>query len=127
MLTIEWVCNKRILTKAELEVCNRDEYIGALADFTGEIGRIAVKKASSRDLEAVREILQADLCISFRLMQLNVGGKYQKKVDETNTNLKKVEDILYDLSLLQNGGRQGGREGRVSESLEASTSALGDD
>jgi predicted translin family RNA/ssDNA-binding protein len=115
MLTITWVESKRIMTRAELELCSRDEYIGALADFTGEIGRIAVSKASSRDTDGVKEILQADLVLYNTLMKLNIGGKYQKKVDETSNNLKKVEDILYDLSLLSHGGRGGKREGRVEE------------
>ena len=118
MLTINWVENKTIMNKAELKVCSRDEYVGALADFTGEIGRIAVNKASQRDAVAVKEIMQADLVLYNCLMKLNIGGKYQKKVDETFTNLKKVEDILYDLSLLSYGGRSGKREGRVEESKD---------
>lgn len=118
MLTIEWVENKRIMPRSELKVCSRDEYVGALADFTGEVGRIAVNKASQRDIVAVKEIMQADLVLYNCLMKLNIGGKYQKKVDETHNNLKKLEDILYDLSLLSFGGRSGKREGRVEESTE---------
>ena len=121
MLTIEWVRSKRIMLKSELEVVNVDEYIGALADFTGEIGRIAVNKAAIRDFTSVVEILQADLCIAFQLMQLNVGGKYTKKVDETTNNLKKVEDILYDLSLLQKGGRKGRERSAVDDSGRTNT------
>ena len=85
-----------------------------MADFTGEIGRIAVNKASSRDEIAVKEILQADLRIVYSLMGLNLNGKFHKKVEEANQNLKKVEEILYDLCLLKKGGRMG--RDRVKES-----------
>ena len=38
MLTIEWVAKRRIMERAELRVVNIEEFVGALADFTGEIG-----------------------------------------------------------------------------------------
>ena len=102
-LTLEWIKSKRIISKAELEIVNSFEYIGALSDFTGEIGRIAVAEASKRNVTDVKEILECDVAISAAIMTLNIGGKYSKKADAVSMNLKKVESIIYDLSLLKNG------------------------
>ena len=72
---MEWVENKRILSKEEMKVVSSDEYIGALSDFTGEIGRIAVVSASKRDLEAVKKVLQVDVAIAGALMEMNTSGE----------------------------------------------------
>lgn len=108
-MTYEWVINKRIILKHELEIVSSHEYIGAISDFTGEIGRLAVALASKRDIKSVKEILECDVTLSATMMLLNVGGKYNKKADAVFMNLKKVENIVYDLSLLNHGGR-GARE-----------------
>ena len=105
VLTLEWAEKQRVSTKAELKICNTAEYVGALSDFTGEIGRMAVNLASKRDFDKVRNVHQADVAISAGLMQVNAGGKYSKKVDAVVTNLKKVEDIVYEMSMLKRGGK----------------------
>eukprot|EP00930_Biecheleria_cincta_P009513 TRINITY_DN111279_c0_g1_i1.p1 TRINITY_DN111279_c0_g1~~TRINITY_DN111279_c0_g1_i1.p1 ORF type:complete len:455 (-),score=105.44 TRINITY_DN111279_c0_g1_i1:92-1456(-) len=106
-VTLEWAQNGKVLSKEEVGdgILNNLEYIGALSDFTGEIGRMAVASASKRDIESVRKIQQAGVAISQNLMQINAGGKFTKKVEAVNTNLRKVEDIVYDLSMVQFGGK----------------------
>jgi predicted translin family RNA/ssDNA-binding protein len=110
ILTLEWAENKKILSMAELKIVNSTEYIGALSDFTGEIGRMAVASASRRDTDSVRDVLQADVTIAGALMQANTSGKYTRKTDAVLQNLKKVEDIVYELSMLKKGGRVKERE-----------------
>eukprot|EP01034_Spumella_vulgaris_P025994 gene25994-32511_t len=105
-LTLEWAESKRVMTKAELAPINSTEYVGALSDFTGEIGRIAVMQASKRDLESVREIHQVDVVIATAISQVNGGNRYGKKLEAINTNTKKVEDVIYELSMLQRSGRR---------------------
>ena len=104
-LTLAWVERRCILTRAELPFVSLSEYVGALSDFTGEIGRLAVAAASRRDLEAVRAVLQADVAIFAGLMQVNVSGKFGKKVDAVAQNLRKLEDVVYELSMLKRGAR----------------------
>ena len=89
------------------QIVSHHEYIGALSDFSGEIGRMAVASAAKRDVEAVRCVLQVDVAIAGALMLINTSGKYSQKTNAVLTNLKKVEDIVYDLSMLQRGGRIG--------------------
>jgi predicted translin family RNA/ssDNA-binding protein len=124
-LTLEWCANKRILSKSELANLNAEEYVGALSDFTGEIGRLAVAAASKRDFNTVSDILQADVVIYSALMQMNSSGKYTKKTEAVAQNLKKLEDIVYDLSIQSMGGRSGTL--REPEPKEGDQKDAGDD
>lgn len=91
----------------EMGIINSTEYVGALSDFTGEIGRLGVAAASRRDVDAVYAILQAIVSVATGLMQLDTGGRFNKKTEAVLTNLKKMEDIYYELTLLRKGGKSG--------------------
>ena len=104
-LLIEWMKNNKIISRADLEIVNADEYVGALSDFTGELGRVAVAKATKRELSFIQEIHQVDLSILMGFLQISFGDKYAKKAEAVNNNLKKVEDIIFDLSLLAHSKR----------------------
>jgi hypothetical protein len=82
------------------------DYIGGLADFTGEVGRFAVAAAAKRDTVAVRESLAADLSVQDALMRLGLPGKLGKKEEMLRTNVKKLEHVLYELSLIKASGRK---------------------
>lgn len=101
-------------------------YIGALSDFTGEIGRFAVAKASIRDIDEVRCILQADVAVAGSIMLLNTTGKYTQKANSVMTNMKKVEDIVYELSMLQRGGKIRNKEKEVQPKEEKEGSEKAD-
>jgi Translin family len=45
----------RIIRPDELPLLSRDEYLGGVLDFTGELNRYAVKCATARDVAAVRQ------------------------------------------------------------------------
>ena len=45
------------------------------------------------------------LIISSAISEANIGGRYSKKGEAVSTNLRKVEDLVYELSLQQLGGR----------------------
>ena len=63
------------------------------------------EEAAQRDLESVLAIQQVDIVVADFISHLNLGNKYSKKLEAVNTNLRKVEDIVYDLSMLQRSGR----------------------
>lgn len=105
MMLIHWVNNHTVPSKADLQVLNTGEFIGGLSDFTGEIGRIAVMLAAKRDIDGVREIQQVDVVVADFISRLNIANRYGKKLEATNTNLRKLEDIVYELSMLQRSGR----------------------
>jgi hypothetical protein len=104
-ITLAWVENKRIPSPQELRLVNANEYVGALADFTGEIGRLAVMHAAKRDFAAVKEIQQAELVVSAAITRLS-GNHFAKKLEMVNQNAKKVGDVVYELTMLQRSGRQ---------------------
>ena len=88
------------------QIVETTEYLGGLADFTGEVGRWAVAAASRRDEVAVRAALATDHACLKAWMALQVGGKLAKKEGAIKTNTRKVESLLYDLSVVRAGGKK---------------------
>lgn len=87
-------------THPDLARCDRDEYLGGVLDFTGELNRFCVAKATVRDAEAVkkcREIVDALMGIFLKFDFRN--GSLRKKYDSLKYTLKKVENTLYEMSL----------------------------
>ncbi|RHZ12954.1 hypothetical protein DYB31_000398 [Aphanomyces astaci] len=87
----------------KLHSVEREEYLSGVVDFTGEVGRYAVAQATKRDVaqvETCRDIVEAISGeFSFR------NGPLRKKYDSLKYNLKKLENTLYELSLVPSGGR----------------------
>jgi len=106
-MTLHWVEQGQILSSESMKHMDirTYEYIGALSDFTGEIGRLAVVAAGNRDMTTVRNILNCIIVISAGMMQINVSGKFNKKMEAVTGTLKKLEDVVYELSLVTRGGR----------------------
>ena len=70
----------RIPTMAELEILTRDEYLGGVMDFCGEINRFAVLAATKRDTKAVhsaREVVDA-LLAQLMLIEFRNGALRRK-------------------------------------------------
>ena len=87
-------------THPDLARCDRDEYLGGILDFTGELNRYCVAKATVRDVEAVkkcREIVDALMGIFLKFDFRN--GALRKKYDGLKYTLKKMENTLYEMSL----------------------------
>ena len=74
-------------------------YVGGLCDLTGEIGRYAVAAATRRDAAAVRECYETDIAVLELLGSLPAGNKLSKKLDALHGSVRKLETILYELSL----------------------------
>lgn len=108
-LTYEWVLNKRVMPMSEMSAMTivGTDYVGALSDFTGEACRLAVAAASQRDLAAVRQVLDCVLVIEAGMVQLNLCGKYAKKTEAVAGTQRKLSDIVYELSMVSQGARNG--------------------
>jgi predicted translin family RNA/ssDNA-binding protein len=90
-MCLVWCTQKELVPMSAMPIpLQTGEYIGALSDFTGEIGRIAIACATKRDKASVLEILQADLIISTFINDMNFTNKFFKKNDAVLTNMKKV-------------------------------------
>lgn len=89
-----------VLPHRLLPVCDRDEYLGGLLDFAGELNRFAVARATRRDVASVqhcREVLDA---LNGQFVQCSFrNGALRQKYDSLKYSLQKVENLLYELSL----------------------------
>lgn len=74
-------------------------YIGGLSDFTGELVRRAVREATEKNFEDVRKIKDAITEIMSQLIQLDLAGYLRTKYDQAKNNLRKIEEIMYEVSL----------------------------
>jgi predicted translin family RNA/ssDNA-binding protein len=89
-----------LLPSRELPLCVRDEYLGGLLDFTGELNRYAVLRATARDVASVtrcRDLVDAVFGAFLRFDLRN--GALRKKFDALKYTLKKMESLLYEMQL----------------------------
>ncbi len=90
----------RLLASAALPLVTRDEYLGGLLDFSGELNRFAVLRATARDVAAVRRCRELTDAIFGAMLQFDLrNGALRKKFDTLKYTLKKMESLLYELQL----------------------------
>lgn len=98
---------RRILRPEELPICQRDEYLGGVLDFTGELNRFAVAKATTRDTAAVQHCRDLVDTLMGVFLQFDFrNGSLRKKFDSLKYTLKKMETTLYEMSLTERLGFQ---------------------
>ena len=95
----EFVKNKKIPTRASLNV-SAENYLSGLCDLTGELVRKAVYDVIHKKFdEAVRiKELVHDIYGEFLKFHLR-NGELRKKSDSIKWNLKKLEEVMYDISM----------------------------
>jgi translin len=76
-----------------------DEQLSALSDLTGELVRAATLEVTKGHLHCVQQYRDATEELFGVLMQMNLRGILRQKRDDARRNLKRLEDILYDVSL----------------------------
>lgn len=93
-----------LITMAALGFVDRDEYLGGVIDLTGELMRYAVARATERDTASVRRCADLVDAIQGCLIQFEFrNGSLRKKYDAVKWNMKKLETVLYELSLVSAG------------------------
>ncbi|KAI2473196.1 Translin [Annulohypoxylon bovei var. microspora] len=104
LLTIEEVGQ---ILKVPVNLKDRDafhvtieEYILALTDITEELSRLAMNSVTMGDIDLTVRIsgFIKDLFAGFQLLNLK-NDIVRKRVDAVKYHVKKVEDVIYDLSL----------------------------
>lgn len=76
-----------------------DEQLGALADLTGELVRSAVLEATKGNFKRIKSYRDATEELFGVLLQMDLHGVLRQKRDDARRNLKRLEEILYDVSL----------------------------
>jgi len=95
----EFVKNKRIPTRASLGV-EIDDYLSGLCDLTGELVRKAIYDVIHKNFDGAKVIkkLVNDIYGEFLKLHLR-NGELRKKSDAIKWNLKKLEEVMYDISM----------------------------
>ncbi|KAI1850678.1 hypothetical protein JX266_003960 [Neoarthrinium moseri] len=77
-----------------------EEYILALTDLTDELSRLAMNSVTMGNIDLTVRISQfiKDLFAGFQLLNLK-NDIVRKRIDAVKYHVKKVEDVIYDLSL----------------------------
>lgn len=87
------------IKSAKLPTDDPEIVIGGLADFTGELSRQAVIRATAHDKPAVENMYLAARDIVEILLKLDLTGNARNKFDQAKRNLRHLEELRYDLSL----------------------------
>lgn len=94
---LHFIQHKRLIELDELDI-EPEDYLMGLSDLTGELARRAVLTTISKnysDAHIVRDFVAG---IHDFFLTLNLGsGDLRKKYDAIKWNLKKIEDIIYDI------------------------------
>ncbi|KAK9916248.1 hypothetical protein WJX75_000477 [Coccomyxa subellipsoidea] len=96
--------HRRVIPSKELPIVERDEYLGGVLDFTGELNRYAIAKATIRDIEEVKRCRGIAEALMGEFLQFDLrNGSIRKKYDSLKYTVKKLENTLYELSLAEAG------------------------
>ena len=95
----EFVKNKKIPTRASLGV-NAEEYLSGLCDLTGELVRKAIYDVIHKNFDDASRIKELVHDIYGEFLKLHLrNGELRKKSDSIKWNLKKLEEVMYDISM----------------------------
>ncbi len=95
----EFVKNKRIPTKNNLGV-SAENYLSGLCDLTGELVRKAIYEVIHKKFDEAARIKELVHDIYGEFLKLHLrNGELRKKSDAIKWNLKKLEEVMYDISM----------------------------
>lgn len=78
---------------------HHDSILGGICDLTGELVRLATNQASEGNFTKVRETKEIIDEIMAELVEFNMTGYLRTKYDQTKNNLRKIEQINYEIKL----------------------------
>lgn len=94
-----FVKNNKIPTRRELGI-DFENYLLGICDLTGELGRRAVNSVIKKRYKEVIKIKEVVEDIYGEFLNFNLrNSELRKKSDSIKWNLKKIEDIVYDLNI----------------------------
>jgi len=76
-----------------------DSYLAGACDLTGEMVRHAIKLASKKKFKEVEKIKESINAILAELVEFDMTGYLRTKYDQAKTNLRKIEQIDYDIKI----------------------------
>ena len=95
----EFVKSKKIPTRASLGV-SAEDYLSGLCDLTGELVRKAIYDVIHKKFDEASRIKELVHDIYGEFLKLHLrNGDLRKKSDSIKWNLKKLEEVMYDISM----------------------------
>lgn len=95
----EFVKSKKIPTKASLGV-SAEDYLSGLCDLTGELVRKAIYDVIHKKFDEASKIKELVHDIYGEFLRLHLrNGELRKKSDSIKWNLKKLEEVMYDIAV----------------------------
>lgn len=76
-----------------------DTYLAGLSDFTGELMRKAVQRATQGKTQEVEKLAETVRDVVEQLIQFDLTGYLRTKYDQAKQNLRRVEEVLYDIKM----------------------------
>jgi len=99
MCYYNFVENGKIPKVKELGVKD-DDYLAGICDLTGELERRAVLRSITNNFEDVKRIRAFVDEMHGIFLKMNLrNGNVRKKYDSIKWNLKKIEEVLYDINM----------------------------
>ncbi|MCM2325159.1 MAG: hypothetical protein NDI94_01740 [Candidatus Woesearchaeota archaeon] len=88
------------LPTAETLGIDIEDYLSGLCDLTGELARRAVFSVVEEDFKEVEKVKEIVSEIYEEFLKFDLrNGELRKKSDSIKWNLKKIEEVLYDLKI----------------------------
>ena len=93
--------NKKLDLVKGIEI-NYESYFGGLCDLTGELVRKSVNLVSSGKMKEIKRFRKITEEIIKELIKFDLVGQLRVKYDQAKNNLRKMEDIAYDIKIKKN-------------------------
>jgi predicted translin family RNA/ssDNA-binding protein len=94
----EFLSSKNVVFTSKVKL-SFDDYLGGICDLSGEILRKAVQRATEGRKDKVSDCKQAIQEIVGELIKFDLVGKLRPKYDDAKRNLRRIEEIVYDLKI----------------------------
>ena len=101
--TFFMILDKKKIDKIKGIKITYDSYLGGICDLTGELVRLATNEAAQGKLKEVWKIKETIHDIMIELVEFNMTGYLRTKYDQARGNLRKIEQINYDINIRKNG------------------------
>jgi predicted translin family RNA/ssDNA-binding protein len=85
------------ITKLKIEP---DIYLGALSDVTGELVRKVTNLAAEGNFSEAKQLILVGKNIISELLEFDMTGNLRTKYDQARNNLRKLEQLNYEISTL---------------------------
>lgn len=96
----QFVVEKKLFPYRKFKRISEEDYLLGVCDLTGELARRAVLLAIEKQTQNVKELWMFLREIHDFFLSLHLrNGELRKKYDAMKWNLKKVEEVVYDLEM----------------------------